>query len=63
MGEPAYDAAYYRKQANEARQSSASAISPEFRVGYLVLAEKWDRVARDAAATGFGCSSTKRNQR
>jgi uncharacterized protein Yka (UPF0111/DUF47 family) len=47
MRERVYTVAYYRKQAEEARQSAAMATAEEKRQGYLNLATSWDKLADD----------------
>jgi hypothetical protein len=45
MSDKIFDAAFYRKRAEEARESAANASTPEHREGYLRLATAWLRVA------------------
>ena len=45
MAEQTYTSAYYRQQAENARQSAARATKVEYREGYLKLAATWDRLA------------------
>jgi hypothetical protein len=45
-----YDADFYRKRAEEARQNAVKAISRERRDEYLGLAIEWDQLAADVEA-------------
>ena len=50
MTEPQYNVAYYREQAEEARQSASKALTRESRDGYLKLAADWEKLADDIEA-------------
>jgi hypothetical protein len=45
-----FNAAFYRRRADEARESAAKASTPEHREGYLELAAAWKRLAEEAEA-------------
>ena len=45
MADEPYTAAYYREQAEDARQSAATAMTQESRDGYLKLAADLDTLA------------------
>jgi hypothetical protein len=51
MGNQIYDAAFYRKQPDEARRSAGQVSTPERHEGYLKLAADWDRLADAAEGT------------
>jgi hypothetical protein len=46
MADEPYTAAYYREQAEDARQSAATAMTKESRDGYLKLAADLDTLMR-----------------
>ena len=58
MTEAQYNVAYYREQAEEARQSASKAVTRDSRDGYLKLAADWEKLAEDIEAGTFGTRRT-----